>query len=90
MIALSVLMAITFFVQGGSSTQFQILPHFHFNGKIRYFTIYNRDLFFKTKLESRTRERPPHHLKILEKDDVIDLTQSPQLLLEAFWLPPEF
>ena len=31
---------------------------------------------------------------ILEKDDVIDLTQSPQLLPEvagvAFWLPPEF
>ena len=27
---------------------------------------------------------------VLEKDDVIDLTQSPQLLPEAFWLPPEF
>ena len=45
MIALSVLVAFTFFVREGVQRSFRFYPYFHFHGKIRYSTIYNRIFF---------------------------------------------
>ena len=88
MIALSVLMAFTFFVREGVRRSFRFFPTSISMEKSVILLFTTEICFLKPNWNRRIVNN------ILEKDDVIDLTQSPQLLPEvagvAFWLPPEF
>ena len=92
MIALSVLMAFTFFVREGVRRSFRFFPTSISMEKSVILLFTTEICFLKPNWNRIFRQKNVNN--ILEKDDVIDLTQSPQLLPEvagvAFWLPPEF
>lgn len=98
MIALSVLMAFTFFVREGVRRSFRFFPTSISMEKSVILLFTTEICFLKPNWNRRIVNALliilGRQCDILEKDDVIDLTQSPQLLPEvagvAFWLPPEF
>ena len=94
MIALSVLMAFTFFVREGVQRSFRFSPT-SISMEKSVILLSTTEIFLKPNWNRIFKQKHLNNVNnVLEKDDVIDLTQSPQLLPEvagvAFWLPPEF